>query len=131
MCVITIPGKPIAWKRAGRQGNIYYDQQIGIKNITKWHMRRKWHKPPSKALIELGCDFIFPFNTSFSKAKRKAMMEALTPCCKNVDLDNCLKFVLDAGQGILWLNDNQVVSFSKCGKYWGEEGSTIITFREI
>lgn len=132
MCVtITIPGKPIAWKRAGRAGNIYYDTQLGLKNIARWYMRRKWPNPPSKRLIEVSCQFIFPFLSSFSKVKRKTLSENLTPCHNRFDIDNLIKHCLDSGQGILWENDNQIVSFSKCGKYWGEEGSTIITFREL
>lgn len=128
-CRIYLPGSPIAWKRAGRKRRGYFDQQLKEKTAIRWEMKKEWRKEPSKALIELSCKFTFPVPNSLSKAKRSLLLG--NPANNRIDLDNALKFILDAGQGILWENDKQVVSFKDCGKFWGYEGSTILTFKEL
>ncbi len=76
-----------------------------------------------------GAQFAFAVPKSLSKVKRKALLG--TPREGRPDLDNLLKWIGDTGQGILWLDDKQVVKLLNVEKVWSEKDSTIIYFEEV
>jgi Holliday junction resolvase RusA-like endonuclease len=62
---------------------------------------------------------------SWPKEKRqKALDQRIRPTVKP-DIDNVAKAVLDAGNGILWLDDKQVVSLTAHKRY-GEDASVVV-----
>ncbi|ANQ88888.1 Holliday junction resolvase [Staphylococcus pseudintermedius] len=65
---------------------------------------------------------------SWSKKKLTAMLTRY----KNTkpDLDNLLKTVLDAGNGKLWNDDNQIVEI-RTFKKWSETARTVLIIEEL
>ncbi|HGH5583696.1 TPA: RusA family crossover junction endodeoxyribonuclease, partial [Staphylococcus pseudintermedius] len=64
----------------------------------------------------------------WSKKKLTAMLTRY----KNTkpDLDNLLKTVLDAGNGKLWNDDNQIVEI-RTFKKWSETARTVLIIEEL
>lgn len=58
--------------------------------------------------IALTCEFYCPIPSSISKRKREQLNESL--CLKKPDIDNYVKLVCDALNGIAWEDDNVVAS---------------------
>lgn len=92
-CKAELPGDPVPWARAGqgRLGQSYtVEKQRAHADALGWAMlqARKRRHP-----------LTVPFGlwVTFYRANRR-----------HCDIDNLLKLVLDAGQGVLWANDSQV-----------------------
>ena len=43
------------------------------------------------------------------------------------DIDNLIKFTLDAGNGVLW-TDDAIIAILEASKVWAEVGRTLISF---
>lgn len=78
--------------------------------------------------IKLTVGFYFPPLKSWSKKKLTAMLTRY----KNTkpDLDNLLKTVLDAGNGKLWNDDNQIVEI-RTFKKLSETARTVLIIEEL
>jgi hypothetical protein len=92
--VITVPGEPVAWVRAGR------DNSVGGRSFTPSRV--------AKAEQRLGCRFAtlptFRRNVALGCVFHLGTM-------RRVDADNLTKLVLDAGNdGALWEDDSQVTT---------------------
>ncbi|MGZ9777094.1 RusA family crossover junction endodeoxyribonuclease [Staphylococcus pseudintermedius] len=83
---------------------------------------------PSEKDIKLTVEFYFPPSKSWSKKKLIAMLTRY----KNTkpDLDNLLKTVLDAGNGKLWNDDNQIVEI-RTFKKWDSVARTVLIIEEL
>ena len=110
----TIAGAPIPWKRArlGEKGN--------RKRFTPKAMKQHKlivHTAVCAALHELNHNAHpkkWPMNAQYAVALdfyRRRKVDA-TP-----DLDNLIKSVLDACNGVLWNDDSQVVRFERIQKH--------------
>nr|WP_220468773.1 RusA family crossover junction endodeoxyribonuclease [Staphylococcus coagulans] len=77
--------------------------------------------------IKLTVEFYFPPLKSWSKKKLIAMLTRY----KNTkpDLDNLLKTVLDAGNGKLWNDDNQIIEIRTFEK-WDSVARTVLVIEE-
>lgn len=84
--------------------------------------------PLTKAIVVQIVFFYAPLK-SWSKKKREDMNGKYKPT--RPDLDNLIKFVLDAGNGILWEDDKQVVKFDNCFKCYGKRNLIHITAQEL
>ncbi|MEU1853649.1 RusA family crossover junction endodeoxyribonuclease [Streptomyces sp. NPDC019990] len=79
-------------------GHAYKDPvDAAAEQATKWRMRQFWKRGPLTGNVALGCVFF-----------RSTRQE--------IDSDNMLKHVCDAGNGLLWLDDSQITA-----KYGGIE----------
>lgn len=67
---------------------------------------------------------------SCSKKKRAAMVAGEIRPTKKPDIDNVIKSILDALNGIAYSDDKQVVSVSAT-KYYAEEPKTIVIIKEV
>jgi Holliday junction resolvase RusA-like endonuclease len=73
--------------------------------------------PPMDCAVRLSLTLAVPVPASWSKKKREqALAGAIWPTGKP-DLDNVLKLVGDACNGILWADDRQIVSAYVCRRY--------------
>jgi len=100
---ITIPGKPISWKRARTNNKRYYDEQVKQKESYGILFKMK-QKEPLTGPLTLVCCFVFQY-----PQKQRNKMKLNQPYDKKRDLDNMIKFALDAGNGILYHDDSQIV----------------------
>jgi len=122
MLTLKFEGNPIAWKRARRNGKRYFDTQA--KDKEKYAIEARIQMNGSVALINplsLSIRFNMPIPPSRPKYWRKnalGMGHVFTP-----DLDNLVKFIGDALNGIVWEDDRLIYSL-KAKKIYSREPST-------
>lgn len=122
---IEIPGRPVAWARAGCSRGRFFDRQAKEKQSFQWRLKTGFRGSPINRPIALTCTFSFQVPKSWSKVKRAAMLGK--PHESRPDLDNLAKFVNDVANGILWQDDAQIARLS-LEKVWAEEDKTVIDF---
>jgi len=117
---ITIPGDPVAQGRPR-----FYRMGSGVRAVDppksrNWKAEAQWHmkqacdesgfKPiQAKVPVELSIEVVFrcPISDYRKREPREWRWHTKRP-----DLDNVIKAVKDAGTGILWIDDSQVVEIS-------------------
>jgi Holliday junction resolvase RusA-like endonuclease len=78
--------------RFNKDGHAYKDPgDAEAEKAKKWLLRRWWKRAPLTGNVALGCVFY-----------RSSRQE--------IDDDNLLKHVCDAGNGILWVDDSQITA---------------------
>jgi len=130
MEVISIHTKPKPWTapRKGKKG--FYSPHTDYKKMLQWQIRCQFNQAPLKGPIEIKTIFYFspPKDTTF--VRRKQMLNNVIHKITRPDLTNILKVLEDAGSGILWEDDNQVVKQTN-EKLYGEEDKIILMFKEL
>jgi Holliday junction resolvase RusA-like endonuclease len=122
---IEIEGKPIAWARAGCSRGRFFDRQSKEKTSFQWKLKTGFQKDPLIRPINLACVFSFEIPKSWPRDKRESLLGK--PHESRPDLDNLVKWVGDAAQGVLWDDDAKIVKLN-AEKVWAERDITIITF---
>ena len=89
------------------------------KKDLQWQMPKLMIDKPIKLTIE----FHFPLLKSWSNKKHVAMVGQYKRT--KPDIDNLIKTVLDAANGHLWNDDNQIVEITSFKKY-AEEAKVIM-----
>lgn len=117
----VIPGAtvPLARPRLSSSNHVY-DSQKDIKRLAGTLLKTQ-HNERSLFLgpLHVQLDFFMPM-------VRSSVADWWMP--KRPDIDNLAKFVLDVANGILYEDDNQVVSLV-CKKRYGKEPRTEIIIR--
>ena len=131
MIVMHLVGRPIPWKRPAHKvcdGKVWvFDSQKKDKEQIRWQMRSY---VPTGQLLTCPCEleFIFAFNppTTVSRAVRRQMLSGEIKCTRKPDIDNLQKLILDAMNGFIFVDDEQVHKIT-AEKIWSEcEGTKII-----
>lgn len=105
----TIPGTPVPWQRAGRNGKRSYDtpRNLNAKAAFAWEAKvAMGNTQPFKGPVRLKLQFVFKWPSSYTQTRRRA-------CYGNMrdtkpDIDNLCKTVMDGLNGIAWGDDAQV-----------------------
>lgn len=87
-------------------------------------------RPPSAAPIEVLFEFRMQIPVSWSKKKQVAASAGKVRATKKPDFDNILKGVLDACNGVVWVDDSQIV-ISTVRKLYHAEPCVIVAVREV
>lgn len=95
-----IPVRPRAWSRPGLHGKRFYDKQQHDKTSIKLYLA-KYHK--SSPLFEGPTKVEFMFYMPIPKSIPKR--ELTYWHSKKPDIDNIEKLLLDAGKGVVWIDD--------------------------
>jgi Holliday junction resolvase RusA-like endonuclease len=122
---------PKARARVTRHGTYTPKRTVGAEKTLKDYVFHAMH--PRKAAqcpIALTCRFIFPVPASWSKKKRQAAFEKRILHTQKPDLDNLVKLVKDALNGVAYVDDAQIVSESN-HKDWGGVGRVEIEVTEL
>lgn len=83
---------------------------------------------PSEKLVSVELKFGIMIPKSWSKKKKEELNN--TYCSNNSDIDNYIKAILDSLNGIVYIDDKQVVElFAK--KIYSEEGYILYKHKEI
>jgi len=137
MIQFTIPGQPIAKGRPkftvqGGFARVYTpkttaDYEAKIAAIA---MRAMEGRPPSARAIEVLLELRMEIPVSWPKAKRLAASVGTVRATKKPDADNVLKGVKDACNGIVWVDDSQVVVIT-VRKLYHAEPCVVIAVREV
>lgn len=128
-----VPGIPIAkgrprFRRFGKFVSTYTPAKTAaaekelVENIINY-------KPetPIAGPIHLDITFFMPIPKSTSKRNAELMrQEQETPHIKRPDLDNLVKLVKDALNGIFWIDDSQIFSMN-VSKIYSDSPATEIT----
>lgn len=89
---VTIPWEPVEKERPRYARGRFYNPDSADEARTTWAMKAWWApREPLKNLCAITVTF-------YVKQRRK------------VDIDNLLKHVMDAGNGVLWRDDSQICS---------------------
>ena len=125
--VYIIPGKPIALKRPRFGAKRVYDPQKNQKIEDGWILKSQHKGEPFHGKLHLDVTFYF----KIPKARTKKLQKQINDYCHfRPDIDNLQKYVLDAGNGIIWLDD-ALISSVYCRKLYGEEEKTVIKVKEL
>lgn len=113
---------PLARPRVTKFGT--YNPQK--EHVKKWKslLAQKWPYLPYNGFISIIWDFGMPYPKSLSKRLKKAIEEdsATYPHVKKPDLSNLIKFVEDAMQGIIFVDDKQIIDIT-AKKYYCKDPS--------
>jgi Holliday junction resolvase RusA-like endonuclease len=122
---IIIPGKPIplARHRTTRTGHNYHPQAKELKVYQK-ALNFYWEYKPLDCPVILSLTFLMPI-TKASKKSVEDMLNGTTKHDKKPDLSNLIKWVEDAGNGIIWQDDKQIFEI-EATKAFAQEPQTII-----
>lgn len=115
-----IKGDPVAWARPrfdGRRG-FTAEKQRYAKELLQVELRRWWRGKAIEAPQALCVRIIFRF-----KARKKAEIGKFKHT--KPDIDNLVKLVCDAANGIVWADDNQVAHLTAM-KVFSEESGTFM-----
>ncbi len=121
----TIPGKPVAWQRAGMNGAgkgpaVLYTKSPSraYQSLIREAAQKVWLTGPSDAGFLLGVYlYVKRPKSHFNKKGLKA--DAPVKCMRRPDLDNLSKQVGDALNGVVWHDDAQVVDLN-ARRIWGD-----------
>ena len=124
MIKFTVKGSPIPLKRhrSTRSGRMY-DPSAKDKQDFILQANNRFPKKPTNATLHMHLTFCYkrPQNHYRSKNKQKILKDNMPYYKKSTpDIDNLVKFYLDAMQGHIYKNDSQVVSIGAV-KVYGEE----------
>ncbi len=129
MITFSLPGKPTAKARPrfskvkGRTKT--YNSQSAEEETAEWQMRaRVGSMVPLDGALSLSVIFVFARPKRWPKSKNK-LYHSSKP-----DFDNCLKWICDVGNTILWYDDSQIAECHVM-KIYGAEAKTIITVRKL
>ena len=125
MQTIIIPGNPISKKRPrfARRGKFVqtYNDQKKEESTFLSHAMQEWdNEPISNKAISIELRFYMKRPKShYRTGKNAGKLKPDAPVfhAKKPDLDNMIKFVLDALNGSVWLDDSLVCSISALKVY--------------
>jgi len=130
MYVFTLEGIPVAQKRVRFTRNVYKPNALE-KELAQWCFKEQFKDSILKGEpLSVDITYYLPFPKTMSKKEKE---KRLNNCLRHFirpDIDNLLKFTLDAMQGIIFENDSQITEIY-ASKYYSETPRTVITIREI
>jgi Holliday junction resolvase RusA-like endonuclease len=125
---IFLAQQPVPWKRAMRHGDKYYDSQTKDKLFYALTFAKHFTHKPFTGPVAVHLEFrIKPPRTLIAKYGGK--LEGIDHARK-ADLDNYVKFVLDALTPRAWKDDSLIVAL-KARKCWSFDPGTLITVYEV
>lgn len=107
--VVVIPVEPVAKARprAGKSGFYTPTKTANFERVAKSYMFKQHLDKPLSGAIGVHINFILP------KPKRPKDTHPIA----RPDLDNYMKAIFDAGNGVLWADDAQIVICSAAKMY--------------
>ena len=136
----SIPGAPVAKARPrfSRRGGFVMTYRPSKEVAAEARLRafvqeqmRNQHLEmlPAGAPLVVSCEFDFAPPKSWGKRRKLGCLGQ--PHISKPDLDNLIKFVLDALNGVVWADDRQVAAYGECVKLWTETPMTRITVETL
>jgi Holliday junction resolvase RusA-like endonuclease len=135
MTTIRIPGEMRGkgrprFARIGPHVRAFTDAKtVSMENWVKACAVQAWRRPPLQGPVEIRLEIGVAVPASWSQKKRREALEgALLPTGKP-DLDNALKLIADALNGIVWADDKQITKATIVRRYV-EAPETALTVSE-
>ena len=130
---ITIPGEPVAKARPRmtKHGHTYTPKRtVDYECMVQTLFHAEYGNPILEGAIMLQLDLYFGIPKSRSTGIRERMQQGLERPCKRPDIDNCLKAVCDALNGIAYKDDSQIVA-AVIQKFWSYEPRAVVKIEEL
>lgn len=116
---------PLAWERARRRGERYFDSQSKEKQHFGWLAKIGLGiGVPFEEPLEVELVFRMPIPASFSEKKTRELHGTFHRKCP--DLDNLMKFVFDALNRVVWYDDKQIVNVTATKVYSRAPGTSLV-----
>lgn len=131
--IVRIPGPAQGKARARAGPNGWFTPaktkaaELAIANHIRATMRAR---PPIDGPVSVQINAIYRPPSSWSKKRQRAAIEARAPKITKPDVDNIAKLVLDALNGVAFVDDNRIVAL-QVSKVYGPEDMTTIEIREV
>lgn len=118
----TVVGVPVAKgrPRMTKRGIKPYtpEKTVAYENLVKLEFQSQCDfKFADDAQLWVNILFVFPIPKSASKKRRALMIDGVERPTKKPDIDNCIKAILDALNGVAYKDDTQVVSVTASKVY--------------
>jgi Holliday junction resolvase RusA-like endonuclease len=129
---LTIDGVPVAKgrPRLGRYGTYTPKKTQEYEEYVKMCWVAKYGGiQPSEQPLEMNIVFYMPIPKSYSKKQSAEMLNGRIKHTKKPDIDNLIKSVLDALNGLAYADDSQIIKVTAVKRY-AETGSTELTIKE-
>lgn len=128
-----IDGEPVAKARPrfSKYGHAYTPKKTAqyekkVKNT--YRTQPNAFKFDGNAALMVSIIFSMPIPQSYSKKRRKWILDGYEHYTKKPDLDNLAKAVLDALNGVAWCDDSQIVTLN-LRKEYSENPSVWVSIR--
>ena len=139
MINVTIYGEPIpqARPRFTKTGHAYEPPRSrNYKTLARFWLTQKLKKEntwkPLETAMVVDITFYMSIPSSWTKKrKEEAYNGVIRPTTRNGDIDNLIKAVLDAGNGLLWADDTFITDIVAHKRYTGDVARTEITVKEV
>lgn len=139
--LLTIPGAPTAKgrprfsRRSGRaytpaktaQAESTFASRAAAALLTATEWASDW---PTATAARVDLVFVLPIPASWPAWKREAALAGDVRPVSKPDIDNLAKLAKDALNGVLWVDDSQVVEL-RAHKVYGAEPKTCIYVAEL
>ena len=132
-CTFTIPGPPVAWARARTRGGLFFTapKQRQSKTSIAWTARAAMgRRSPFCGAIVLTVRAFFAIPKSWPKWMQREAIEGRRHPTGKPDWDNLGKQLGDALNGVVWIDDAQVVGGS-VHKHYDAEARTEVEVYEV
>ena len=116
--VISCPPTPAARPRVTKHGTYNPKQKQQDKLSFEIKAQLPLSYIPTTKPVELTIEFFMPIPNSLS-IKKKALLTG-RPHTSRPDLDNLLKILLDAANGVLYKDDSQIYEIHSCKVFSGK-----------
>ena len=132
MIKLTIPGEPVAKgrPRVTRYGTYTPEKTKNYETLVKELYFVEHGQTLLEGELSVDIKAYFRIPKSASKAKKTKMAKGVIRPTKRPDLDNLMKAVTDAINGVAYEDDSQIVS-ATVEKYYSEEPRTEIKIERI
>ena len=140
MMEIVIYGEPIPQGRPRftKTGHAYDPERSrNYKQLVRFwvtqHLKKIDDWKPFENALCVDLTFYMGIPSSWSKKKRiQAIQGQIRPTSKRLgDLDNIVKAILDANNGLLWVDDRIITDLSARKRYTGELARVVIKITEV
>lgn len=130
---LTIDGVPVAKgrPRLGRYGTYTPKKTQEYEEYVKMCWVAKYGSiQPSEQSLEVNIVFYLPIPKSVNKKQRAEMLDGRIKHTKKPDIDNLIKSVLDALNGIAYSDDSKIIKVA-AEKQYSEKPRTEIQISEV
>lgn len=135
---IYIPGEPVA-KGRGRHATLPNGRKIVYtpKKTANWESVAKHYAKqsmgdmlPMGGPLQLSIVLVFEIPKSWPKWKKAAAIFGEVAHTGKPDIDNCMKAVKDAFNGVVWIDDSQVIK-ADIEKYYSDHAMVSAVVKPI
>ena len=130
----TIPGeavpkaRPRVFKRKGKSTAVTPEKTVKYENLVKWAAHQAMQKAGAVMFLgplQASIDISLPIPSSWSSKRQEMAIAGQIAPTKRPDIDNLVKALFDAMNGIVFRDDSQVV-FAVVRKLYSREPNTRI-----